>query len=219
MPGLPTIEPYPMPSEREWPANIAGWTVDPDRAVLLIHDMQRYFLRPFAPGTSPREPLVANTVALRELCRTRGVPVAYTAQPGSMTPEQRGLLKDFWGPGMKVDPDSRAVIDELAPSEEDWVLTKWRYSAFHQSDLLERMRARGRDQLIVSGVYANIGVLTTAVTAFSHDIETFFVADAVADFTAADHRQALDYAARTCAVVTGTAQVLDQLAARSLATA
>jgi len=71
----------------------------------------------------------------------------------------------------------------------------------------------------VSGVYANIGVLTTAVTAFSHDIETFFVADAVADFTAADHRQALDYAARTCAVVTGTAQVLDQLAARSLATA
>ncbi|CAO0836759.1 hypothetical protein SMICM17S_04668 [Streptomyces microflavus] len=29
------------------------------------------------------------------------MPVAYTAQPGSMTPEQRGLLKDFWGPGIR----------------------------------------------------------------------------------------------------------------------
>lgn len=219
MTGLPTIEPYPMPTEREWPANIACWAVDASRAVLLIHDMQRYFLRPFAEGTSPREPLVSNTAALHERCRELGVPVAYTAQPGSMTPEQRGLLKDFWGPGMKVAPECRSVIDPLTPSEQDWVFIKWRYSAFHKSDLLARMRAEGRDQIVLCGVYANIGVLTTAVEAFSHDIETFFVADAVADFTAADHRQALDYAAKRCAVVTGTAQVLDRLAAFSLATA
>lgn len=81
------------------------------------------------------------------------------------------------------------------------MFTKWRYSAFFRSGLLERMRAHGRDQLIICGVYAHVGVLMTAVDAFTHDLETFLAADAVADFSAADHRLALDYAARCCAVV------------------
>jgi isochorismate hydrolase len=70
------------------------------------------------------------------------------------------------------------------------------------------MRGAGRDQLIVCGVYAHVGVLMSAVEAYTHDIETFLVADAVADFSATDHRMALEYAARTCAVVTTTKEVL-----------
>jgi isochorismate hydrolase len=48
----------------------------------------------------------------------------------------------------------------------------------------------------------------TAVDAFTHDIETFVVADAVADFSAADHRLALDYAARRCSVVSTAKEVV-----------
>lgn len=39
MSGIPTIEPYPTPSAGGLPANTARWTPDPDRAVLLVHDM------------------------------------------------------------------------------------------------------------------------------------------------------------------------------------
>ena len=98
-------------------------------------------------------------------------PSVYTAQPGGMTDEQRGLLKDFWGPGMRVDPADRQVVDELAPGRGDWYFTKWRYSAFFRSGLLEQMREHGRDQLIVCGVYAHVGVLMTAVEAFTNDIQ------------------------------------------------
>ncbi|HEX2317137.1 MAG TPA: isochorismatase family protein [Thermomonospora sp.] len=202
MPGIPPIEPYPMPGP---PANSARWSLDPDRAVLLIHDMQRYFLRPFPSPV--RDALVGNTVAIRHRCVELGVPVAYTAQPGRMTEEQRGLLKDFWGPGMRTDPEDREVVDELKPGPDDWVLTKWRYSAFFRSPLLERMRDAGRDQLILCGVYAHVGVLMSAVDAFTHDIQPFMVADALGDFSADYHRLALEYAAERCAMVVPAAEV------------
>ena len=52
--GLPAIEPYPMPTVADLPTNRVDWTLDAGRAVLLVHDMQNYFLRAFTPGTSPR---------------------------------------------------------------------------------------------------------------------------------------------------------------------
>ncbi|KNB53570.1 isochorismatase family protein [Streptomyces caatingaensis] len=206
MSGIPPITPYPMPAPGDLPPNTVDWTPDADRAVLLVHDMQRYFLKPFPD--SVREPLVRNAAALRDRCAALGVPVAYTAQPGGMTDEQRGLLKDFWGPGMRPEPADRLVVDELAPADGDWEFTKWRYSAFFKSDLLERMRAAGRDQLIVCGVYAHVGVLMTAVEAYTNDIQPFFVADAVADFSEEYHRLALRYAAERCARVVTAKEVL-----------
>lgn len=117
-----------------------------------------------------------------------------------MTDEQRGPLKDFWGPGMRATPQDREVVDELAPNAADWMLTKWRYSAFFRSNLLDRMRELGRDQLIVRGVYAHVGVLMSVVDAFTNDIQPFLVADAVADFSPDCHRLAVEYAAQRCAV-------------------
>lgn len=205
MTGIPSISPYEMPTSFDLPPNIAQWDVDPDRAVLLIHDMQRYFVQPF--NGEHRTQLVQNISLLCERGRKLGVPIAYSAQPGGMSPEQRGLLKDFWGPGMKVDPEDRKIVEELAPEPNDWISTKWRYSAFFRSGLLERMREAGRDQLVICGVYAHVGVLFTAVEAFTNDIQTFLVADAVADFSEKYHRLALEYAAQRCAVVCTTEDV------------
>ncbi|MFD9407986.1 isochorismatase family protein [Streptomyces sp. NPDC059989] len=196
MAGIPAIAPYPLPTRGSLPENTADWTLRPERAVLVIHDMQHFFLRPVPEPL--RSEVVHNAALLRKRAASLGVPVAYTAQPGGMTEEQRGLLRDFWGPGMRTAPDDREVVPELAPDERDWTLTKWRYSAFFRSDLLERMRAAGRDQLVICGVYAHVGVLATAVDAFTHDIQAFLVADAVADFSADEHRLAVDYVAGRC---------------------
>ena len=207
MPGIPDIASYRLPAEGDLPERLVPWTVDPSRAVLLVHDMQHYFLRPFAEDLAGH--LTGNVAAVLAHCRAAGMPIAYTAQPGRMSTEDRGLLRDFWGPGMRGDPADREIVDAVAPSPDDWRLTKWRYSAFHRTDLLERMRSSGRDQLILCGVYAYIGVLMTAVDAYTHDIQSFLVADAVADFSAERHRKALDYAAGCCAVVLGTRELVE----------
>ncbi len=209
MSKIPSIAPYPVPGNVT--TNIAKWNVDPDRAVLLIHDMQNYFLRPFPRNTAPLVDMVKNAARLRDACSIAEIPVAYTAQPGSMTSEQRGLLKDFWGSGMTTAPEEREVTPSLAPKSGDWMITKWRYSAFVKTDLLNRMREAGRDQLIICGVYAHVGVLATALDAFSHDIEPFIVSDATGDFSEEDHAMALEYASLRCAYVTTAAQTLTQL--------
>ncbi|BAJ31601.1 MULTISPECIES: isochorismatase family protein [Kitasatospora] len=218
MPGIPPIQPYSMPTEEQLPENAVDWQPDPRRAVLLLHDMQEYFLKPFPRGTEPGRALVENTARLRARARELGVPVAYTAQPGGMTPEQRGLLKDFWGPGMRATPEHRRVVPPLEPEDGDWTFTKWRYSAFFRTDLLARMREQQRDQLILCGVYAHVGVLMTAVEAYTNDIQPFLVADAVADFSAEYHRLALSYAAERAARVLTAQAVLTGLNAATLAT-
>jgi bifunctional isochorismate lyase/aryl carrier protein len=213
--AIPTIEPYAMPTEAELPANTAGWTIDPGRAVLLIHDMQNYFLSFFSPDRPPYPDLVDNVATLRSAFRRCGAPVAYSAQPGDMSERERGLLKDFWGPGMSSEPAHRAILERIAPSAPDVVLTKWRPSAFCRTDLLELMGRAGRDQLVICGVYAHVGILMTAHEGYSQDIETFLVADAIADFSAKFHEMALTYVSSRCSVTLSTRQALAMVAGRS----
>lgn len=207
--ALPTIAPYPMPTQV--PDSRAPWNLDPARAVLLVHDMQRYFLGAFDAGAEPVVSLLAHLERLLAAARSAGVPVVYTAQPGDQDPGPRGLLADIWGPGLRDVPEQTEIVARVAPVAGDVRLTKWRYSAFQRTDLRERLRALGRDQLVVTGVYAHLGCLLTAADAFMQDVETFFVADAVADFSEAEHRGALEYAAGRCARVLLTSDVLTAL--------
>ncbi|NPC94427.1 isochorismatase family protein [Bacillus sp. WMMC1349] len=209
--AIPAITPYQMPKASDLPKNKVSWTPHPKRTALLIHDMQQYFLSAYRLDDSPVKELLANITQLKDQCRELGIPVIYTAQPGGQTPEERGLLQDFWGEGIGTDPNQQKIVEELKPNEHDIVLTKWRYNAFKKTSLLDVLQTHGRDQLIVTGVYAHIGCLLTACDAFMQDIETFFVADAMADFSASYHKTAIHYAAERCAFTITTANLLEEL--------
>jgi bifunctional isochorismate lyase/aryl carrier protein len=209
--ALPSIAPYPMPSAADLPRNKVSWTPEPRRAALLIHDMQRYFVEAFTRGESPVTELVANIRRLRQHCATLGIPVVYSAQPGGQTPEQRGLLKDFWGPGVNAGNQQKQIVEDLTPSADDILLTKWRYSAFRKTELLDLLRQHGRDQLIICGIYAHIGCLQTASDAFMNDVQPFLVADALGDFSLSHHQMALNYASQLCAVTTTTQRLIEEL--------
>ncbi|SDP28649.1 bifunctional isochorismate lyase / aryl carrier protein [Streptomyces sp. cf386] len=202
--ALPAIPSYPLPAADELPANRVSWTVDPARAVLLVHDLQHHFLSVFPAGAQPLTGMLGNTARLLKRARRLGVPVVYSAQRGGQTPEERGLQLDFWGPGATDDPEALGMPGPVAPEPGDTLLTKWKYSAFARTELDALLRESGRDQLVIVGVYAHIGVLMTAADAWSRDIQAFVVADAVADFSREDHEMALRWAAGRCAVVTTT---------------
>ncbi|AXB42810.1 isochorismatase family protein [Amycolatopsis albispora] len=213
--SLPKIESYPLPTAAELPPGRVDWRPDPARAALLVHDAQRYFLAPYQGAPVPE--MVANIAALIAGAREAGVPVFYTAQPGRQAAADRGLLTEFWGDGIGAviddDPAAADIVPELAPEPADTVLTKWRYSAFQRSTFTEQLAEAGRDQLLITGVYAHIGCQATAVEAFMRDVRPFLVADAVADFSRERHDQACEYVAQRCGVVTTTAGALSALSA------
>ncbi|WP_437820778.1 isochorismatase family protein [Sorangium sp. So ce1078] len=212
--AIPSIQTYSMPRVDELPESRVSWRPDPRRAVLLIHDMQEYFLGYYDAKASPVVELLANTRLLRERCAASGIPVVYTKQPAEQTRAQRGLLLDLWGPGLTQQPDKEAIVSELSPGGADTVLTKWRYSAFQRTELLDLMRRWGRDQLIVCGIYAHIGCLMTACEAFMNDIQPFFITDATADFSRAQHEMAIAYVAQRCGVALPTSAALGALSPR-----
>lgn len=209
--ALPQIASYPLPLDHELPKARGPWQVERDRAALLIHDMQNYFLRAFTPDSAPLTPATANIARLAAHCRSVGIPVFYTAQNGDQDRRDRGLQADIWGPGMTSAPEHQAITPELTPEAQDIVLVKHRYSAFQRSNLETLMRVRGRDQLIVCGVYAHIGCMLTAAEAFQRDIEAFFAADALADFSREKHDLAVTYVAERCGVPMNTSQLIAAL--------
>ena len=200
--ALPKIAPYSYREQEH--QNRVNWRVDPARAALLVHDMQRYFVRAFELERDG-QPLpdaqiniaIANIRRLLDAAHAANIPVYYTAQP----------------------PRQNQILDELAPTEADTVLTKWRYSAFVRSPLEEQLKDLGRDQLIIGGIYAHIGCLTTALEAFMRDIQPFMVTDALADFTEKEHRMACEYASGRCARVLNTAEALENINTGALVTA
>ncbi|HCT73878.1 MULTISPECIES: isochorismatase family protein [Psychrobacter] len=206
---IKTLSDYPMPQPESYPANKVNWQLDAKRAVLLIHDMQRYFINFYETDSTLINTLIQHLTRLRQWAYDNGVPVVYTAQPYEQPEEDRALLNAMWGAGLPASTaDQQPIVDPLTPADTDTVLTKWRYSAFARSDLQARMQGWNRDQLIVGGVYAHIGCMVTAIDAFMSDIQCFLVGDAVADFSEAEHRMSLQYVSSRCGQVLNTEAIV-----------
>ncbi|MEN1969321.1 isochorismatase family protein [Lentibacillus sp. N15] len=209
--SIQAIPSYQMPNVSDLPSNKVSWEIDPNRAVLLIHDMQNYFLNFYDREQPPITELVHHIECLKQQCEEQAIPVVYTAQPGNQNPTDRAFLTDFWGEGLADDVAQTAIIDALQPAVNDLKLTKWRYSAFKKSDFLNILQEQGRDQLIICGVYAHIGCMLTAADAFMYDVQPFFIADAVADFSLDEHKMAMEYIAKRCGMTIATKDVIHML--------
>lgn len=208
---VPQISAYPLPDARFTSSNRVSWPIDAGRCALLVHDAQNYWIRRFAePG-----PLLSNMMQLRAAAKRLGMPTIFTGSRKGDTRAMRGLAYDMWGPGMGrysgSQDDDAQIIAEMAIEPGDLFIEKSRYSAFFQTDLEERLRNQGIDQIIICGVYCHHGCLLTAADAYMRDIKVFFAIDASADHNRQFHEMAISIMADLCARNMLTDQILDSL--------
>lgn len=207
--AIPKIASYDLPAHNEFPKNRTNWKIDSSNAVLLIHDMQEYFVSYYEVNASPMAYILNNIQKLKKEAKAAGIPVVYTAQPANQDLKDRALLIDFWGPGL--NGEHTPVVSSLTPENDDIEYVKWRYSAFKKTPLLEYMRENQKTQLIISGIYGHIGILSTALDAFMLDIQPFIVGDAIADFSREDHMHTLNYVSGRVGSVKTLDETVDEI--------
>ena len=85
----------------------------------------------------------------------------------------------------------RRLCGEVRPREGDPVITKHRFSAFHNTDLNLVLRSHGVRSVGLAGVATNVCVETTARDAFMNDYYVVFVKDGSATYSEAEHAATL----------------------------
>ncbi|GGS55575.1 MULTISPECIES: isochorismatase family protein [Actinokineospora] len=183
--AVPLVEPYDMSAAAKLPRNTVAWRVDAQRAVLVVHDMQDRIVASFDGSRSPAIELVHNVGKLRDTCRDVAVPIVYTL---------RGRQA---GEPVYVPRPCDLVVDAGAGEP---------YAALR--DVLD---AGGRDQLVLVGVRAHAACLMAAGGSYLAGTQVFAVADAIADLSLDEHRQAVRSAAEYGAMTTTTGRVIGEL--------
>ncbi|MGI6307868.1 MAG: cysteine hydrolase family protein [Dethiobacteria bacterium] len=92
------------------------------------------------------------------------------------------------------------VVDELAPREEDFLISKRRYSAFFGTDLDLTLRELGVQELELTGVCTQICVLYTAADARMRHYDVTVRKNCVASFDQETHEFALKEMEKTLGV-------------------
>jgi ureidoacrylate peracid hydrolase len=155
---------------------------------------------------------------LLEAARGAPIPVIFTRYCLAADHSDAGLLVELFpairgSGGMVRGTWDAEIVDALRPREGELVIDKTRYSAFFGTDLEERLRALGVDQLIVCGVTTNVCVEATGRDAFARDIRVIVVSDATGATSAEMHEAALVSVAYGMGDVATVAEVEAALAA------
>ncbi|KAG6555219.1 hypothetical protein Mapa_003259 [Marchantia paleacea] len=144
---------------------------DPSQAVLLVIDMQEHF-------RFCAEDILPAVLQIIQDARRAKVPIVYT-RTAYKEGEDHGILGEWWDGVI----DDALKESELMPEvefdpEQDKLIRKLTYSAFHGTDLESYCKDLGRNEVIITGVMTNLCCETTARDAFCRGFRVFFSTDA-----------------------------------------
>lgn len=202
--------------------------LQPATSALVTIDVQNDFC---APGgvmdlegadLAPVERALPNLKALLGSARAAGVHVVHVRNAYS-TPDGRYLSEPFLDvatrrlagraltsvPLCEVGSWGADHADGFAPAAGEPVVTKHRYSGFHQTDLELLLRVRGVTTVIPCGVATNVCVESTARDAFMRDFHVIFPSDASATYFPAAHEATLATIGVHFGEVVTTGEVID----------
>lgn len=159
---------------------------------------------------------VSETVPLLAKAREKGLPVFFTRVLYSRDGSDDGLVFLRKVPQLRKwteDNPQTSICPEVAPVAGEEVLAKKHPSAFFETPLRERLRARGVDTLLLVGCSTSGCIRATALEGMQHGLRVIIPRECVGDRTQAVHdANLLDCDAKICDVAP-KAEVLGYLEA------
>ena len=179
---------------------------------LIVVDMIKGFTDPACALGSDCPEVVAANASLLQAFHARGLPVYFTRVVYHRTDQARVFRNRIQALNL-LTPDSRWVQldDRLEVGAGDEIIDQQWASAFHQTDLDRRLRERGVDSVVVTGLTTSGCVRATAVDGLQHDYRVVVAREAVGDRNSAAHEANLFDLHAKYADVIGLAEVIAQL--------
>jgi maleamate amidohydrolase len=153
-----------------------------DRPALVVVDMINGFTDAACPLGCDCPDVVAANAALLKAFRQRGLPVFFTTVLYDDESQAR-VFRDRINHLNVLTRDSNwvKVDDRLAMEPGEPLIEKQWASAFHKTDLDERLRGKGVDSLVVTGLTTSGCVRATAVDGLQYDYRVVVPREAVGD--------------------------------------
>jgi gluconolactonase len=205
-----------------------GLTLDPDRCVLVIQDMQNdviieggAFADSGSPGHAKEQNVVENVKNVADLCRGKGIPVIhvwYVVEDGAAglklnaplfqgVKDGNALVRGSWG---------AAPAEGLEPQEGDFIVEKMRMSAWEGTKFETLVKGLGRDTIIITGAWTNMSIEHTARTGADKGYNMIVVENGCSTMNADWHNASINYALQNVSTVTtcsGLTEALSGVAA------
>lgn len=210
---------------------MADEPLDPRRTAILFFDTLNGYLKTEPDRTVPDQfkDAVANMRRILEAARAAGCMVVYAAgshrADGAMERQRRtdtdnrlrpspgGRL--HWKQPVTGGDWTGTVIDELAPRPEDFLVPKFRWSAFAGTYLDMALRMHDIDTIVLAGGSTDVGPAATAFAARDLDYDLVVVRDACTAHEMDNHEQFMNRIFPRMARVRATAAVESMLRAPS----
>ena len=168
-------------------------------AVLLV-DMQNAFCHPegsfgkVGADVSGTNGAIAGCTRLVESARAAGVPVIFTRAihtPGFTDWKVLSELPMF-NPLKELGSCEEGtwdaeLVDELKPEPDDTIINKSRFSPFVETDIEQRLRAMGVENLVVGGVGTSACVESSVRDAAQREFRVYVAEEACGDLSEGAH--------------------------------
>lgn len=156
--------------------------------------------------------VVPNVNRIAGVMRAKGRPVIYV-RCGSLKGDGSDQTRRHREQGLiaALDMPETQILREIAPAKGDIVLTKTGSGCFTSTNLDHMLRNMGVKDIILTGIWTNSCVETTARHGGDLDYRQVIVSDCCAAMTDNLHNHALTYLDKNFADVRTTAEVLSSL--------
>jgi nicotinamidase-related amidase len=179
---------------------------------LVVIDLQTGIVA--LPTAHPVPQVIENSAKLAEAFRAKGLPVILVNVDGTAPGRTERSKASGQSGARTLPPESTVLVPELNQQPGDITVTKRTFGAFLSTDLDERLRAAGANQVVLTGISTTSGVESTARSAHELGYHVAFVIDAMTDTDAAAHDASIERQFPKLGEIGTTAEVLASLDAR-----
>ena len=165
-----------------------------NKTALVIVDLQNDFVRKDAPlAVEEAYATIPANKKLIEYARKNNMPIVFTKFVSGKTPvhfwnwspeieSKRLCARGYERYYSDIDKTQQCsdIIDELKPiMPEDYIVEKYHYSCFHNTNLVDILHSEGVDTIIVTGTVTHLCVMDTISGGFHQGFNILLAKDCV----------------------------------------